>query len=407
MEDITNIFLLHADAPVSSSDWKIERSIISDIDVPPANSDPLAIEFGFEQAHILYQTIRNDSTGVDRLGLWYAHGEIEQPTWSYRKAIGDEAALPQMTVIVEEEDEEERIVALWREGSPQDSELVAIVADSTFRSVEGMETRLPARGLGKIGIVETERGVQVIYDHVGPSGPQVEYGVIDHEENWIGLSNRIVSGQFDQIDRFSEVGETVMILSSPSGWQIRSLIDDDGGTKDRTLAERLRYSLGLDESNFEILVIGVAFAVLILGAVTIVSLSAQGVRWVGRKRLVDESESVLMEEDVVDLIEQTDLAVGSNEVEVVVSDEPESELSGSAGRRARRESRIGTEEGGSEGPVEMEAVKPIPSIPTKLDPPSADQASRPVVCVNCGGRFVLSSSLTSTRCPICDEKVGS
>lgn len=407
MEDITNIFLLHADAPVSSSDWKIERGIISDIDVPPANSDPLAIEFGFEQAHILYQTIRNDSTGVDRLGLWYAHGGIEQPTWSYRKAIGDEAALPQMTVIVEEEDEEERIVALWREGRPQDSQLVAIVADSTFRSVEGMETRLPARGLGKIGIVETERGVQVIFDHVGPSGPQVEYGVIDHEDNWIGLSNRIVSGQFDQIDRFSEVGETVMILSSPSGWQIRSLIDDDGGTKDRTLAERLRYSLGLDESNFEILVIGVAFAVLILGAVTIVSLSAQGVRWAGRKRLVDESESVLMEEDVVDLIEQTDLAVESNEVEVVVSDEPESELSGSAGRRARRESRIETEEGGSEGPVEMEAVEPIPSIPTKLDPPSADQASRPVVCVNCGGRFVLSSSLTSTRCPICDEKVGS
>ena len=49
------------------------------------------MELGHEQAHILYQTVRNDSTGKDRLGVWYTHGEVTQETWTYRRAVGDEA----------------------------------------------------------------------------------------------------------------------------------------------------------------------------------------------------------------------------------------------------------------------------------------------------------------------------
>ena len=97
-----------------------------------------------------------------------------------------------MAVVVE--DKEDRIIAIWREGDPQDSELVSIVADSRFKAEEGMESRIPARGMTGSEIIETANGLQVIFDRVGPYGPQVEFGKVSYEGNWIGLSNVIVSG---------------------------------------------------------------------------------------------------------------------------------------------------------------------------------------------------------------------
>ena len=105
LEDVTGIFLLHAESPLSSDDWTLLPEIIRDIDADPAQRDSLSVELGENQAHLLYQTIRNDSTGKDRLGVWYSHGEIGQETWTYRRAVGDEAALPELTVI-EDEDED-------------------------------------------------------------------------------------------------------------------------------------------------------------------------------------------------------------------------------------------------------------------------------------------------------------
>lgn len=404
MDDVTNIFLLHADAPTSSTDWHLNPSIIAEIDVPPSTSDSLAIEFGHERAHLLYQTTRNDSTGKERLGLWYAHGLIEQTPWSYKKAVGDEASLPHMTVLVE--DKEERIVALWREGEARDSELLAIVADATFESMNGLEERLPARGMGGIGIVETGRGIQVLYDHVGPSGPQVEYGIIDHEDGWFGLSNKILSGQINVIDRSPEMGETVMLLSSSSGWQIRSLVDDGGGSmKGQTLIDQVRSSLGLDEASFEILVIGVAFAVLILGAVALVSLSAQGISWASRRRAIEDEGAVLLEDDVVDLIDASDLSVNSGDVELVQPLELELDSSGAEVRKARRERRSEPEPVADSPDLEEIGTKPPPIMSVEMLGSSSAPVSRPAVCSNCGGRFVISTKLSSTKCPICHERV--
>jgi len=336
-EDETSIFLLHSENPLSSEDWTLESGIIRDINADPAQRDPLSVEFGHEQAHILYQTIRNDTTGRDRLGVWYSHGQIGQENWAYRKAVGDETSLPMLTVI--EDDDGDTLISLWREGDPQDSELVVFVTDSNFRTNEGMETRIPARGMAGIGVVESDRGIQVLFDRVGAGGPQVEYGLIDVEEGWIGLSDTLVRGQYKSMDRSEDSGETMMVISSSNGWQIRTLIDDESSRGGGSLSDQLRSSLGLDQESFEILVIGVALAVLILGMVTLVGLSAQGVRWVGRKGSIDKEASVVMEDDVVDLVDETDFSIGSDDVEIV-DEAPEGvEESGRKSRRARRDSR--------------------------------------------------------------------
>ena len=219
-------------------------------------------------------------------------------------------------MVVHLEDDEERLVVLWREGDLQNSKLVAKVVDSNFRQIDDLAVEIPARGMSEIDISATENLVQVFFDRVSPIGPQVEYGVINFEEGWIGLSNRLLSGQIGFVDRSVKFSETIILVSSSDGWQIRSLVEDDsyGNSDERSFIEGIRFSLGLDESSFNILVIGISFAVLVLGILSIVSISAQGMRWYGKRRSVEDSKSVVLEENVVDLIEKTDLAVSSNEV---------------------------------------------------------------------------------------------
>ncbi|MBT5613942.1 MAG: hypothetical protein HOJ64_03630 [Euryarchaeota archaeon] len=99
----TDIFLLYSDNPTSSTDWTLTSKIISDLDIMTNSADSLEIEFGFnEQIHILYQENRDDSSGIERLGLWYAHGDLNEPDWTFKKAVGDEAGLAEMVVIIED-----------------------------------------------------------------------------------------------------------------------------------------------------------------------------------------------------------------------------------------------------------------------------------------------------------------
>ena len=67
------------------------------------------------------------TTGNDRLGLWYAHGDIKQSSWTYKKAVGDHASLPQMKVHTI--DDEDRLVVAWKEGEGIDSELITRIVD--------------------------------------------------------------------------------------------------------------------------------------------------------------------------------------------------------------------------------------------------------------------------------------
>ena len=255
-----------------------------------------------------------------------------------------------MTVI--EHEGVDVLVSIWREGAPQESELVTYVTDSNFKTIDELEARVSARGLAGIGTVESERGIQVIFDRVGPNGPQIEYGLIDIEQGWIGLSDYLIRGQFNSMDRSEDSLETIIVVTTSNGWQIRTLIDDGSSERGGSIADQLRSSLGLDQESFEILLIGVALAVLILGMVTLVGLSAQGFRWIGRKRSIDAGSTVIMEDDVVDIVEESDLAVGVDLVEIVDSEEVLSE-DGRSNRKARRARRNaeGSRDEIIEGPI--------------------------------------------------------
>jgi hypothetical protein len=161
----------------------------------------------------------------------------------------------------------------------------------------------------------------------------------------------------------------------------------------------------LDRESFEILVIGVALAVLILGMVTLVGLSAQGARWVGRRGSIDKDASVVMEDDVVDLVGETDLPISSDEIEVVQDDSnDDSAVSGRDSRRARRDRRNSEEDGlldtAGSGAIEPELEIRMPDYP--MAPPISGQ----VTCPGCESRFATEPGVMSMKCPVCGSKIG-
>lgn len=391
--DRTSVFLLHADAPTKSSDWSLTPNIVDDIDLIPGETSGLEVEFGEDDgAHLLYKSTRSDSTGIERHGLWYAHGLIEQSSWTFRKSVADEVTLAKMRVFVI--DGEERIVSAWKQNEGLDAEMIVIIADSSFNEVNNLSETFPARGMAAIEMVETERGVQILFDLVGPTGPQVNYGIINPEAEWIGIYDRLNLGSLYLVDRSPLSSETLYIHTSASGWQIRAVIDDyDPNLVGDSVLEQLRHQLGLDEQNFNILLGGFAITVLLLCTVILVSLSARGLRWVRRNR--GEAPGVVMlEEDVVDVVDDSDIKVVA---ETRPEDSEEVELV--------EEAVVLTPPQEVVPPSLTIPEIPIPESEAQSDMPSPPALNVPIICPNCSSRFEIAMGNSSTNCPVCDERI--
>jgi len=143
---------------------------------------------------------------------------------------------------------------------------------------------------------------------------------------------------------------------------------------------------------------------LILGMVTLVGLSAQGFRWIGRKRSIDSGSNVIMEDDVVDLVKDSDLEVGLDLVEIIDSDGAGSEEGGRSSRMARRARRNAEDshdeimegsfvESSETGNV---AVTPIPEM---------THPGFQISCPKCQSRVITEPGVNSAKCPICDTKI--
>ena len=389
----TSVFILHADAPTKSSDWSLTPNVVDEIDLIPGETSALEVEFGDDDgAHLLYKSTRSDSTNIERHGLWYAHGLIEQSSWTFRKSVADDVILAKMVVFVI--DGEERIVATWKQGEGLGAEMIAIIADSSFNEIENLTATFPARGMTAIDLVETPRGVQVLFDLVGPTGPQVNYGIIDPEEGWFGIYDRLNLGNLYLVDRSPSSSETLFIHTSASGWQIRAVIDDnDPNRVGDSILDILRHQLGLDEQNFNILLGGFAIAVLLLCTVILVTLSARGLRWVRRNRGV-ASGVVMLEEDVVDVVDESDIKVVA---EIKPEDSEEVEL---------------VNEVVNIPPVQdmPNPVIPLPDIPipeavSESTLPAPPPMNMPVICPSCSSRFEIAMGNSSVNCPVCNERI--
>jgi hypothetical protein len=166
--------------------------------------------------------------------------------------------------------------------------------------------------------------------------------------------------------------------------------------------------LGLDEGSFNILLGGIAIAVLLLCTIILGVLTARAIRWRSGRRKKEAEGVVILEEDVVDVIDEDDIAVeevDTSSIVEVVDDSENTNIS----RRSRREKRAIEAQIADNLPLPMDAeMPPIPTLENGIPMPEIaglPPLNRPVICPDCSSRFEVSTELTVTRCPICALRI--
>mgnify|MGYP003304224469 CR=1 FL=1 len=152
------------------------------------------------------------------------------------------------------------------------------------------------------------------------------------------------------------------------------------------------------DRNFGILMAGISIMVLLLCLLVLTTMSLSAVKWVGRKRRKVATGNIILEDNVVDIVEPTDLEVKSSEIELI--DENIDENSNL--RRQRRNSRKMSNQSD-------EVVMAIPPQPIALPPPvdslEMPQINRTILCPDCSARFEVASGLKMIKCPICENRI--
>ncbi|MBT4406825.1 MAG: S8 family serine peptidase [Euryarchaeota archaeon] len=217
-KDVTNVFLLSTTNPTSADNWLFEGGVIQNADISSHVGDSPVVAIGEEKIHILYESMRDDGTGISRVGLFYSHGEIGSSPWSFQAVVGDNASTPQLKVEVI--DGKDVLFAGWRDGTGSAARLKYAVTDSAW-SIDEPED-YPAPGMSGLSIVSIKDGVQVFFDTVGFLGPEVHYGLMSDEQ--VGFSTALVEGHFFAADIIE--GDTHFLLwSLGGGFYIHSLVD--------------------------------------------------------------------------------------------------------------------------------------------------------------------------------------
>ena len=127
-------------------------------------------------------------------------------------------------------------------------------------------------------------------------------------------------------------------------------------------------------------------------------MSISAVKWAGRKRRKKASGNIILEDNVVDIVEPTDIEIKSSEIELV-----NSELTDGANvRKERRQERKNVV------PERKEMMEKIPAIIMPISVENTSQIpnmNRAVICHECAARFEVSMGLKMIKCPICDARI--
>ena len=224
-------------------------------------------------------------------------------------------------LLIKNEDGSESIFTAWREGTEANAELVTRMSPPSW--LQGTEVRTPARGLTNIMLLETDRGVQVVYDAISPTGPKLHYGLLSDgdgsDEMW--LSDMVSSGVLLTAWRTDDSGELHFTYVTSNGLRVRKMVDDPVPSEpNQGFLDDIRLWLGLDESTFQALTntVLITFCSLSLFVVFVVSSNR-------RRRGQHSEKAEFVNENWVDL--DDDDSDGDIEITPIVSVDEVSELS--------------------------------------------------------------------------------
>ena len=452
-QDITSIFTIVSSNPDSPSSWSTPIIVLSDVQIRPSQGDNLAIGLGEENLHILYQEIRNDVTGIDRVGLMYTHGDATYSAWGFQSSVGDHAQMAQLTILTNKD--EDILVASWIEGRGKDAMIAHVVTDNSWS--DEAET-ISAPGATHIELNPTSDGVQIFYDEINIYGPVTRYGLLSDASQGqsLALSNILTEG-FLKGHAGMEFDGIILLSSAGGSLKMRTLADMDGdsnlgGDSDSLLDTLLAPLPGNQETKLLILgvtgTLFVLFLVMIILSVRssrrqeeeLVSNSSQKEDPDGLELLIvpveDEGPLLAIDTETEDLIvEMEEPAAILEDEELSLSDSLEAKNESGEGnarlnrrmkRKQQREITDMVESMTSSLPplplpipepsvlVAEIVPMPLPPLPSGDLPPLAGlpplpmiaPPQREVICKECAAKFTVKDmTLTRVDCPICSAKV--
>ena len=450
-QDITSIFTLTSMSPDSPSSWSPPNVVLSDIDIRPSQGDALAIGLGEENLHILYQEIRDDVTGLDRVGMMYTHGNPDYAAWGFQSSVGDNARMAQMIVLTNESDDV--LIASWIEGRGKDAMIAHVVTDNSWSHDA---ERIEAPGATHIELNPTSDGVQIFYDEINGYGPVTRYGLLSDSSlgQTLALSNIITEGFLKGHAGMQSDG--ILLLSSASGsLKMRTLADMSGesnrvsGTS--SFLDSLLAPLPGDKET-KVIILGVSSTLFVV-FLLLITLSVRSSR--RQEELIQSKEKKYEDSDTLELLvkpieddgpllaidtETEDLVV-EMETPVAVLDDEELSLSESLAvksesgegnarldRRMKRKQQREisdmvqsmsdalpplpvVEPAPLAAEIDVKSLPPLdagllPPLPGMPPLPMIAPPQREVTCPECSAKFTVKDmTLTRVDCPICSAKV--
>ena len=458
-QDVTSIFTLVSNNPDGATSWGNPINVLSNIDIRPSKGDAIAIAYGEENLHILYQEMRDDVTGIKRVGLMYTHGDATVSSWSFQSSVGDEASNARL-VSKQDEDGDDVLIAAWIEGRGKDAKIAHVVTGNSWSVNE--PTYIEAPGVTFVELHSAKQGVQIFYDEINTFGPTTRYGLLtDADHQSIDAMSDLMAQGFLQGFAGLEYDGIVMLSTASGSIKLRTLAslaakDLPEGDGDSILESLLAPLPGDRDAQLMILG-GVRFLLLMLLTTIVVSIR--------RGRLEEQkayvaTELVAATDDSIELMIQPEgdegplLAIDTESEELVVdastatavleeedlslADSLEAKAEAGAGnarlnrrmqRKQQREFAELTENLPPLPPLpaaNATAVSPIelPPLPApgELPPlpapgelpmlgglpplPGIAPPQRDLTCPECSAKFVVKDmTLRKVACPICSTNV--
>jgi hypothetical protein len=429
--DLTSIFSIHSESPDVGENWSEMRTHIPVIDIYPDDGDQLSTLLLDGTLHILYQETRDDVSGIERSGLMYSRGDLDESQWSYQTSIGDEAQSAQLGVLTSNGND--YFFAAWVEGTGVDANIAVLVTEGDWsESVQ----RTEAPGASTLLFNQRDDFIEVLYNEITVRGEVARYGLlkVDGETTIVGLAN-IVSEKKSLLGYSMNAQDGIMFTVSPTGrFSMQKFLMDSAQEKPEPksfLDQFLEPLPGSDEMKARIF-LGIVSVLFIIFVLVVVSLRSS------RKREESLESSGFEEDEVAILIQVQEDEVEEELVATVpisvpveleneeptLAEELEAKTSAGEGnarlnRRMKRKQEREIAEIVSKGLPPLPALAPLPDLPeAELAPTLPDPnpgalpplgelppLRRQATCPSCQANFPVTDLMRAqVTCPICSER---
>ncbi|MAI09383.1 MAG: hypothetical protein CMA08_02225, partial [Euryarchaeota archaeon] len=370
--DVTSIFTMVSERPDLSGSWDGPFVVQSDIDVLASQGDPVSVAISEDRLHVLFQTARDDVTGIERLGLLYTHGARGQEGWNFLAAVGDDASDHHLAL-----DKDGNLVGLWIERQGEDASVCTAVTDQGWSVDE--PTCIDAPGALSTSMIEREHGIMVFYDEISVRGPVVRLGLlaVGEGDEAYALANILEAGRL--LGASGESVDVVVGFTSTTGaLDLRILADAEPQISDGSggsWVEDLLAPLPGDR-DMQMLILGGSGLVVVVLLLAMVLTARRALR--RRPREADEEKDDL-DDDVLMMVEpvtdETPFAVVDEVKDIVAIVDEEEEVPEEEETvrpepvNARQERRRRRAIAGTMPAPEATLALPIPSLPDLADLP--------------------------------------